>query len=69
MAVQGWGVQGYISLEPQLDGGLQGFSVPEPCFKSHSLVWLCESDIYLRGMRSSAAIARGRRPWKIPAID
>lgn len=41
---QGWGVQGYISLEPQLCAGLPEFSVPERCFKSDSLVWFCESD-------------------------
>lgn len=27
-----------------------GFSMPVRYFKSHSLVWLCESDIYLWGM-------------------
>lgn len=55
--VHGWrrveagsGVQGYISLEPQLCAGLPGFSMPERCFKSHILVWLCESDMYLWGM-------------------
>lgn len=47
---RGVGVRGHISLEPQLCAGLREFSVPECCFKSHSLVWFCESDIYLWGM-------------------
>lgn len=62
---RGWGVLGYISLDRssvQVCGDLVCLSA----VSSHTAWCDCESDMYLWGMCTSAAIARGRRPWKFP---
>lgn len=48
---QGWGVQGYISLEPQLCAGLPEFSVPERCFKSVWCGFVNLIDLWVTGLR------------------
>lgn len=59
----------YVSLEPQLCADLWGSGMPECCFRSHSLEWLCESDVCTvlpsQGTPSTPLLpptAKGRRP-------